>query len=301
MADFFHIKSVSEVHHLFGLEKPFHPLITIIRDWPVIEFDFSNVKMTSELYLIGLKGNVRGAFRYGRNSYDYEEGTLAFLAPHQVLTFDETNGHIDEGGWNIIFHPDLIRKSELGKSIKEYSFFEYDINEALHVAEKEKQMLTALVQLIEIELEQNIDKHSQELMIVNLESILKYCRRYYDRQFYTRANQSKDLIVRFEEYLKAYFSDANLIEMGLPTVTQCGKALHLSGSYLSDLLKIETGRSAKDHIHTHIIEKAKTLLLNSTTSIGNIAYNLGFEYPQHFSKLFKSKMGLSPSEYRNVN
>lgn len=301
MADFFHIKTVAEVHHFFGLEKPRHPLITIIKDWPVIDFDFSNLKMTSDLYLIGLKGNVRGTFKYGRNSYDYEEGTLAFLAPNQVLTFDKTDKHLDEGGWNIIFHPDLIRRSELGKSIKEYSFFEYDVNEALHVAEKEKQMLTALVQLIETELDQNIDKHSQELMIVNLESILKYCRRYYDRQFFTRTNQSKDLIVRFEAYLNTYFSTANLIEMGLPTVTQCGKALHLSGSYLSDLLKVETGKSAKDHIHSYIIEKAKQLLLNSNTSVGHIAYGLGFEYPQHFSKLFKSKMGLSPSEYRNLN
>jgi AraC-like DNA-binding protein len=301
MSDFFHIKSVGEVHHFLGLEKPLHPLITIIRDWPEIDFDFSTIKMTSDLYLIGLKGNVRGAFKYGRSSYDYEEGTLAFLAPNQVLTFDETDKNLDIGGWTIIFHPDLIRKSELGKTIKEYSFFDYDVNEALHVAEKEKQMLAALVQLIETELEQNIDKHSQELMIVNLESILKYCRRYYDRQFYTRTNQSKDLVLRFEAYLETYFTTANLVETGLPTVTQCGKALHLSGSYLSDLLKLETGKSAKDHIHSYIIEKAKTLLLNSNTSVGHIAYELGFEYPQHFSKLFKSKTGTNPSEYRNLN
>jgi len=301
MSDFFHIKSVTEVHDLFGLEKPLHPLITIIRGWPAIDFDFSNIKMTFDLYLISLKGNVSGAFKYGRSSYDYEEGTLAFLAPNQVLTFDGADKSLDEGGWSIIFHPDLIRKSELGKTMKNYSFFDYDVNEALHVAEKEKQMLATLVQLIETELEQNIDKHSQELMIVNLESILKYCRRYYDRQFYTRTNQSKGLVLRFEAYLETYFTTSNLVEMGLPTVTQCGKALHLSGSYLSDLLKLETGKSAKDHIHSYIIEKAKTLLLNSNTSVGHIAYELGFEYPQHFSKLFKSKTGTNPSEYRNLN
>ncbi|MFT5647409.1 MAG: AraC-like DNA-binding protein [Aureispira sp.] len=301
MPDFFHIKSIAEVHHFLGLEKPLHPLITIIRDWPAVDFDFSNIKITSDLYLIGLKGNVKGAFKYGRSSYDYEEGTLAFLAPNQVLTFDESDKSSDKGGWSIIFHSDLIRKSELGKTIKGYSFFDYDVNEALHVAEKEKQMLATLVQLIETELEQNIDKHSQELMIMNLESILKYCRRYYDRQFYTRTNQSKDLVLRFEAYLETYFTTANLVEMGLPTVTQCGKALHLSGSYLSDLLKLETGKSAKDHIHSYIIEKAKTLLLNSNTSVGHIAYELGFEYPQHFSKLFKSKTGTNPSEYRNLN
>jgi AraC-like DNA-binding protein len=301
MTDFFHIKSIAEVHHFFGLEKPLHPLITIIREFPTVDFSFSNVKMTSDLFLIGLKGNVSGSFKYGRNSYDYEEGTLAFLAPNQVLTFDEAQKEANEGGWNIIFHPDLIRKSELGKTIKDYSFFDYDINEALHVADKERVMLTSLMQLIETELEQNIDKHSQELIIANLESMLKYCRRYYDRQFYTRTNQSKDFIMRFEEYLETYFTSNTLKEKGLPTLDQCGKALQMSGSYLSDLLRVETGKSAKGHIHSYIIEKAKTLLLNSNTSVSNIAYELGFEYPQHFSKLFKSKTGANPSEYRNLN
>jgi AraC-like DNA-binding protein len=301
MTDFFHIKSIAEVHDLFGLGKPLHPLITIIRAFPTIDFNFSNIKMTSDLFLIGLKGNVKGSFRYGRNSYDYEEGTLAFLAPNQVLTFDEEETEVGEGGWHIIFHPDLIRKSQLGKTIKEYSFFEYDINEALHVAEKESVMLTSLMQLIETELEQNIDKHSQDLIIANLESLLKYCRRYYDRQFYTRTNQSKDFIIRFEAYLETYFASNDLIEKGLPSLDQCGKALQMSGSYLSDLLRLETGKSAKGHIHGYLIEKAKTLLLNSNTSVSNIAYQLGFEYPQHFSKLFKSKTGINPSDYRNLN
>jgi len=205
------------------------------------------------------------------------------------------------GGWSIIFHPDLIRKSELGKTIKDYSFFDYDLHEALHVSEKEKQMLNALVQLIDAELQQNIDKHSQELIIVNLESILKYCRRYYDRQFYTRSNQNKDLIVRFEGYLEAYFASEDLVDQGLPTVTQCGKALNMSGSYLSDLLKLETGSSAKDHIHAFIIERAKNQLLSTNMSVGEVAYSLGFEYPQHFSKLFKAKTGFNPTQYRQAN
>jgi AraC family transcriptional activator of pobA len=171
----------------------------------------------------------------------------------------------------------------------------------LHVSDKEKQILSELVQRIEIELEQNIDKHSQDLMIVNLESIMKYCSRYYDRQFYTRTNLNKDFIVRFEKYLEAYFASDELQHKGLPTLTECGKALNMSGRYLSDLLKLETGRSAKDHIHGYIIEKAKTLLLNSNASMSQVAYDLGFEYPQHFSKLFKSKTGISPSDYRNNN
>lgn len=301
MPDFFHTKSVSEVHRLFGSEKPLHPLITIIREWPKTDFDFSTVKMTSDLYLIGMKGNVKGAFKYGRNSYDYEEGTLAFLAPNQVLSFEDTEKDSEVGGWNIIFHPDLIRKSDLGQQIKSYSFFDYDVNEALHISEKEKQILADLVQRIETELDQNIDKHSQELIIANLETLLKYCRRYYDRQFYTRTNLNKDYIVRFENYLETYFTSEKSMNKGLPTIKQCGEALNMSGRYLSDLLKVETGRSAKDHIHGYIIEKAKNLLLSTNSSVSAVAYDLGFEYPQHFSKLFKSKTGNSPSEYRNLN
>jgi len=298
MSDFFHIKSIAEVHRFWGLEKPLHPLITIVKEWPAVDFDFTNIKVISDLYLIGLKGNVRGTFKYGRDSYDYEEGTLAFLAPNQVTVFDNSKRNLDVGGWNILFHPDLIRKSKLVKTIKEYSFFDYDANEALHVSDKEKHVLTDLVERIESELNQNIDKHSQELMIANLETLLKYCHRYYDRQFYTRTNLNKDYITRFENYLETYFASNDLSIKGLPTVQKCGEALNMSARYLSDLLRLETGRSAKDHIHGYIIEKAKTLLLNSETPMSTIAYDLGFEYPQHFSKLFKSKVGISPTAYR---
>ncbi|MFK7796691.1 MAG: AraC family transcriptional regulator [Aureispira sp.] len=303
MSNFLHIESIAQVHHLFNLGKPLHPLITIIREWPTIDFDFSSAKMTSHLYLIGMKGNVQGTFHYGKNTYDYEEGTLAFLAPNQVTAFENTsnNPEIEKGGWNIIFHPDLIRKSALGKTIKDYSFFDYSLNEALHVADKEKQTLNSLVNSIELELDQNIDQHSQDIIIANLETLLKYCKRYYNRQFYTRTNLHKDHIIKFEQYLKDYFASDELLEKGLPTLTQCGNALNMSGSYLSDLLKVETGRSAKDHIHSYIIEQAKTLLLTSNTSVSNIAYDLGFEYPQHFSKLFKNKVGTTPSAFRKLN
>ena len=301
MSNFYHIKSVSQVHRLFGSKKPFHPLITIFNGWPKIDLDFENIKMTCDLYYLGMKGKVSGSFQYGRNSYDYEEGTLTFIAPNQVTSFAGTTRNTDGGGWNILFHPDLIRKSELGKTIKEYSFFEYETHEALHVSDQEKKILMDLVERIDIELQQNIDKHSQELIIANLETLLKYCRRYYDRQFYTRTNLNKDYITRFEQYLEVYFASEELYKKGLPTITQCGQALNMSGRYLSDLLKIETGRSAKDHIHGFIIEKAKNVLLNSNAPVSAIAYDLGFGYPQHFSKLFKSKTGISPSEYRNLN
>ncbi len=301
MADFFHINSVADVHRFMSMEKPLHPLITVFRAWPEMDIDFSNLKMTSDLYYIGMKGKVSGSFGYGRSSYDFEEGTMTFIAPNQVTDFSNTEANVDNNGWNIIFHPDLIRRSSLGKSIKNYSFFEYSSNEALHVSEKERQILTELVDRIDIELTQNIDKHSQELIIVNLESILKYCFRYYDRQFHTRSNLNRDFIVRFETYMETYFNSDDLRNIGLPTVSQCGKALNMSGSYLSDLLRLETGRSAKDHIHGHIIDRAKTLLLNSDAKVSEVAYDLGFEYAQHFSKLFKSKTGLNPSEYRSLN
>lgn len=300
MNEIYRLKSISETHKMFGLDKPKHPLITIIRKWPQI--DFENVKITSEFYLLSMKGKMKGTtFQYGKNSYDFEDGTLVFIAPNQVASFDSPIEELDDSGWTILFHPDLIRKSELGKTIRNYSFFKYETNEALHLSDKEKQSLFELVKKIDIELNQNIDKHSQDIIIQNLESILKYSNRYYDRQFYTRTNLNKDFVSEFEQFLENYFASSELSEKGIPSIKQCGEAMNMSGSYLSDLLKIETGRSAKDHIHSYLIEKAKSTLLNSTYSISEIAFSLGFEYSQHFSKLFKSKVGLSPSKYRSLN
>tara|TARA_B110000908_G_C10256585_1_gene455979 strand:+ start:2564 stop:3472 length:909 start_codon:yes stop_codon:yes gene_type:complete len=302
MGEFYRIQSISEVHQMFGLAKPTHPLITIIRKWPQVDFNFGNIKLTSDLYLLSMKGKMKGStFQYGKNSHDFDDGTLVFIAPNQVASFEDPIEELDDSGWSILFHPDLIRKSELGKDIKNYSFFNYETNEALHVSDKEKQSLLELVKKIDLELNQNIDKHSQDIIIQNIESILKYSNRYFDRQFYTRTNLNKDFVSKFEQYLQSYFTSSDLSEKGIPSVKQCGEAMNMSGSYLSDLLKIETGSSAKDHIHSYLIEKAKTTLLNSNSSISEIAFGLGFEYPQHFSKLFKGKVGLSPTEYRNLN
>ena len=302
MGEFYRIQSISEVHQMFGLAKPTHPLITIIRKWPQVDFNFGNIKLTSDLYLLSMKGKMKGStFQYGKNSHDFDDGTLVFIAPNQVASFEDPIEELDDSGWSILFHPDLIRKSELGKDIKNYSFFNYETNEALHVSDKEKQSLLELVKKIDLELNQNIDKHSQDIIIQNIESILKYSNRYFDRQFYTRTNLNKDFVSKFEQYLQSYFTSSDLSEKGVPSVKQCGEAMNMSGSYLSDLLKIETGSSAKDYIHSYLIEKAKTTLLNSNSSISEIAFGLGFEYPQHFSKLFKGKVGLSPTEYRNLN
>lgn len=300
MSKIYNIKTISEAHKLLGIEKPFHPLISVFRHKPKMNLDIQDVSITFDMYLISLKDGIKGAIDYGRNSYDFVEGTLLFLAPNQVVKITDAP-IIDLNGWSIFFHPDLIRKSELGKSIQQYSFFDYDVNEALHLSDKERIALTEIVYNIERELKQNLDRHSQELIIHNLESILKYSNRYYDRQFLTRSNYSKDYISRFEQYLKSYFASNQPIENGIPNVSQCGKAMNMSGHYLSDMLKSETGKSAKEHIHLHLVNRAKSSLLNSPNTISEIAYSLGFDYPQHFSKVFKEKVGLSPTEYRNLN
>jgi len=300
MTEFIHIKSISQLHHLMEIEKPVHPLISVVRHSKDMKISFGNVRFNSDLYFISLKENIKGSFKYGRNSYDFEEGTLLFVAPGQVMSSNE-DIEPDLAGWSVFFHPNLIRKSQLATTITKYHFFDYDIHEALHLSKKEKATLTECVLKIEQEINQNIDKHSQELIIHNLEAILKYGLRYYDRQFAIRTNQSKDYISKFETFLKNYFSQHQQIETGIPTVEICGKAMNMSGKYLSDLLKAETGKSLIEHIHLYIVDKSKAILLNSNLSVSEIAHSLGFNYPQHFSKLFKTKTGLSPSEYRHLN
>ena len=301
MGDIIHIRSIAEVYAFFKEETPPHPLIAVLRKWPKLETDARELKFTSELYYLAVKKDISGSFEYGRSSYDYQEGTMVFIGPGQVATFSLPNVQTESHGWTILFHPDLIRKTKLGQTIRQYSFFSYEINEALHLAEKERQFLNTLVETIEQEINQNMDRHSQELIVQNLETILKYSNRFYDRQFYTRTNINKDLVAKFEQYLHAYFSSDELINKGAPSIDQCGEALNMSGAYLSDLLRAETGKSAKDHIYNYLIETAKTTLLNSNKSVSQIAFQLGFEYPQNFSKLFKTKTGMSPSEYRNLN
>lgn len=301
MAEFIHIPDIQSVHNFIGTSSP-HPLITVIRKWPNTDRDLNQLKFTSDLYYITSKRDAIGSIHYGRSSYDYQQGTMVFMKPGQVATFSTPNESNNESeGWTILFHPDLIRKSELGEKIKTFSFFSYETNEALHISEKEKQSLRVLVNHIEQEINQNIDKHSQDIIIQNLHAILNYSNRYYERQFLIRTNQNKDVVAKFENFLDNYFNSEKLENQGIPTLKYCGETMHMSGAYLSDLLRTETGKSAKDHIYHHLISKAKTVLLNSNQSINEIAYSLGFEYPQNFSKLFKSKTGISPTTFRNLN
>ncbi|MDN5201279.1 helix-turn-helix domain-containing protein [Fulvivirgaceae bacterium BMA10] len=302
MQEIFHIESISDMHDVFGLPKPKHPLVSIIRFKNAqIKPEYHHIRCSFGMYCITQKNETDGSMRYGRNSYDFQEGSMVFIKPGQVLSYDGHQSSAKDPGWALLFHPDLIRKSGLGKTIDDYSFFSYDLTEALHISEDEKLALNEILAKIENEYQQNIDRHSQKLIVSNIELLLDYCTRYYDRQFYTRTNVNKDILAKFEALLKNYYSNGNQLDKGIPSVHYCGTELNMSPKYLSDLLKKETGRNAKTHIDDFLINKAKNSLLRSTESVSQIAYSLGFEYSQHFSKIFKAKTGISPREYRNLN
>jgi len=300
LKDIINIETISEVHHFLGKSKPKHPLISVLRIGDVIEnIEVKNLKYSLGLYQISLKDNCPFTIvNYGRNSYDYQEGTMVFTSPNQVLEYKKDEVAEKDKGWTLAFHPDLIRKSELGKKMDSFSFFSYASNEALHLSDEERNTVTEIVEKIEKEFSNNIDAHSQTLIISNLELLLNYCLRFYDRQFYTRTNLNQDIASHFEQLLKDYYKKEKQLEFGIPSVQYCGKAMNMSPKYLSDLLRKETGQSTQDHIHQYIIEKAKNRLLNSKESASEIAYALGFEYPQYFSKIFKKKTTMSPNEFR---
>ncbi|MEL6632982.1 MAG: helix-turn-helix domain-containing protein [Bacteroidota bacterium] len=293
-------RSLTQACNTLGLEAPRHPLVSVFRHAELAAIlNFQNVQIQSELYIIGMKDGVSGKMGYGRNSYDYTEGTMVFSAPDQVMNSNQITVAPGSIAWSLIFHPDLIRPFELGKHIHTYSYFSYAVTEALHLDKHEIQTLTELVHKIEVEYKQRIDRYSQKLIVANIELILDYCLRYYDRQFYLRNNQNQDVLTRFEGLLIAYYESERPINLGYPTVQYCGEELGLSPNYLSDLLKKETGKTAQEHIHLFLLEKAKTDLLKSQLSISEIAYTLGFGYPNHFSRFFKKKIGVNPREWRN--
>lgn len=302
MMEFTVINTISEVNRLFDYEKPEHPLVSVIDFGKVDNLGHDGSKIKTGLYCIMLKDKIpEGKFRYGREYYDFQEGTIIFLAPEQVILFEGETDDQQAVGWGLFFHPDFLRKSYLAEKMKDYSFFTYEVNEALHLSEQEKQSLTGCVRKIEFELSQHIDNHSQTLILSNIELLLNYCARYYERQFTTRVHVNKDVVSKFEKLLLAYFDSDVSTEQGLPTVKYCAEKMCLSPNYLSDLLKKETGKNTQEHIHYFLIEKAKNLLLNSNHSVSEIAYELGFEYPQYFSKIFKSKTGITPAKYRILN
>jgi AraC-like DNA-binding protein len=236
---------------------------------------------------------------YGRQLFDHKEGTLHCTAPEQIITFNREKEKNSSEGWGLYFHPDLIRNSPLGEKIEEYSFFLYDENEALHLSEQEKQILLSILKQMEYEYNTYADNYSHDLLISNIELMLNYCKRFYGRQFITRSNHNKDIVSRFDKFISNYFNSGKLKELGLPTVKHCAEAMNLSPNYFGDLLKSETGKNAQEHIHYRLLEKAKTILVNTDYTVNEIAYELGFKYPQNFSKLFKKKTGMSPTKFRN--
>jgi AraC family transcriptional regulator, transcriptional activator of pobA len=290
------INSVSELHRLLSLTKPLHPLITLINhsDTKIIE-QYINERLILNFYNISIKRSFQGQMKYGKNYYDFDEGTMSFVSPNQVIVIDQDEER-NKDGWSLMFHPDLIRNYPLGKSIKNYGFFSYEVNEALHLSEQEETIIENLVKNIQQEYEARIDNFSSDVIVSNIELLLNYCNRFYSRQFITRKNVNKDLLTQFESLLINYFDKAN--NLGLPTVNSLASELNVSASYLSDMLRQVTGQNTQQHIHAMIIEKAKEKLTITDLSVSQIAFELGFEHPQSFSKLFKLKTNISPLKFR---
>ncbi|MCB0785479.1 MAG: helix-turn-helix transcriptional regulator [Flavobacteriales bacterium] len=299
MSQFVRHRTVTELSRYMGFGEPEHPLITII-DVSRLAYgpEAVGVKFTSDLYCIALKDSSCG-MDYGRNSYDFDGGVLIFTAPDQVITLSRPQALGERQGWMLYFHPDLVRGLPLGDRMDGFSFFSYDVHEALHLSGKEQQMATACVDTIRQELEQRIDGHSRKVIVSAIELLLNYSSRFYERQFHTRSTQSRDVVSTVERLLKDYYNEGGFVASGPPSIAYLASACALSPSYLSDLLRNETGRSAKDHINDFIVEKAKDLLLSTNEPVSGIAYTLGFNYPHYFSRLFKSRTGVTPKDFRN--
>lgn len=301
MQPIIHLEHIADINRFLQIPTQ-HPLVAVV--------DFSNMedaipegtRISSSFYTIMFKNYCKNLMRYGRTTYDFQEGNLICIAPHQVLTMDnEITEREDKMGWGLFFRPDLLRGSALAQRMDEYTFFSYEVSEALHLSEMEKENLVDCIRKIELELKNNLDGHSQTLIVSNIELLLNYCARYYGRQFITRKSGHTGTVAEVERLLRDYFSPGHAQQRELPTVKALAEKVHLSPSYLSDLLKKETGMNAQDLIHYHLIEAAKTILLSSDQSVSEIAYGLGFEYPQYFSKLFKLKTGHTPGAYRHLN
>ncbi len=293
------VNTIAEYNAMVG-HQTYHPLVSVI--------DFSNAtpKERSDVqalnfgfYTVFYKQDKHCDIRYGRNYYDYQEGTLVFIAPGQVVSIEEDGSDYKPSGTVLLFHPDLIRGTSLGHSMKDYSFFSYDVHEALHLSEEEKQIVFECFRKIDYEVKRSIDKHSKKLIVSNIELFLNYCTRFYDRQFITRDHANTGTVEKFEHLLNEYLLSEKLQTDGIPSVTYFADALHLSSNYFGDLIKKETGKSALEHIQAKLIDIAKEKIFQHNKSVSEIAYELGFKYPNHFSRFFKQQVGYSPNEYRS--
>jgi AraC family transcriptional activator of pobA len=292
------LETVADYNKILGIET-LHPLVSVIDFSKAAPIQLGLKNMS--FYTIFLKDVVCGDMRYGKDYYDYQEGTLVFIAPGQVSGVENDGTWIQPKGYALLFHPDLIKGTSLGRHINDYNFFSYETKEALHLSEKERQIVLDCFSKIDYELQQGIDKHSKTLIASNIELFLNYCLRFYDRQFITRENVHKGILERFEILLNEYFRDNKPQTLGLPSVAWCAAELNLSPNYFGDLVKKETGRSAQEYIQTKVIDLAKERIFDIHKSVSQIAYDLGFKYPQHFTRLFKQKVGMAPNEYRTLN
>lgn len=286
-------------YNVFNNNETLHPLVSVV--------DLSKAaprqgsKMYFGFYTVFLKEVKCGDLVYGRNTYDYQEGTLVFLAPGQVAGMNSNGDTYQPKGYALVFDADLIHGTMLGKHIQDYSFFGYQFHEALHLSERERKIVLDCFSKIEYELSHAIDKHSKRLIVSNIELFLNYCARFYDRQFITRENAHKGVLERFEFLLNEYYSSDKSQTLGLPSVAYCAGELHLSASYFGDVIKKETGKTAQEYIQAKVIDLAKEKIFDENKSVSQIAYELGFKYPQHFTRLFKQRVGVTPNEYRTAN
>jgi len=286
-------------YNAFNNHETLHPFVS------VIDFSKADPRRLARtyfgFYLVLLKDVLCGDLRYGKNTYDYQEGTLIFLAPGQILDMEPSVELYQPKGYGVIFHPDLIVGTSLGRTINDYSFFSYNVNEALHISDRERQIILDSFSKISFELEHAVDKHSKKLIASNIELLLNYCDRFYDRQFITRDNVNKGIVEKYETLLNEYFKSDKPQKSGLPSVAYFADELSLSANYFGDLIKKETGKSAQEHIQLKLISIAKNRILDPEQSVSQIAYELGFKYPQHFNRMFKKATGNTPVEYRNLN
>lgn len=295
MNDILNLKNIHDYNQFLGLET-LNPLISII--------DFSKIKVLKHkrkcfgFYGIYLKETIHGNIAYGRSRYDYQEGTLIFVAPGQVAGIDDEGETLNPKGLAVLFHPDLLQNTSLSGKMKQYTFFSYEVNEALHMSEREKQIIINSFLEIEEELRHSADKHSKSIITANIEVLLNHCMRFYDRQFSTRKVINKDVLTRFEYLMSDYFESDKPQRIGLPSVSYCAEELHFSPNYFGDLIKKETGKSAIEFIHLTIINKVKEKLAETSKTVSEIAYEIGFQYPHHLSRMFKKMVGCNPNEYR---
>lgn len=289
------IETISEYNDTLGVET-LHPLVSVIdlsRSKPM-----KHMRHTFSFYVVFLKDEKNCDVLYGRQRYDYQKGSVISMAPGQVIGIEDTGEVFQPKGWALCFHPDLIRGTTLGRNMKEYSFFSYEVNEALHLSEKERAIFIDCLEKIQYELHYSIDRLSKRLIATNIELLLDYCLRFYERQFVTRSNVNHDILTRFERLLDDYFTGEQAGSNGLPSVKQCANELCLSPNYFGDLIKKETGKTAQEYIQFRLIDIAKERILDPSKSLSQVAYELGFQYPQHFTRLFKKLVGQTPNEYR---